>query len=105
MAKINLNEAFLTTRSKNDFEIEKATVRNINRITSSDILEIHNNLLRVLNIQSENDSKYFSIENFKNFIQKTKQEKRLNEEYKKYKFEAGEKALSKSEWITQRTKS
>jgi hypothetical protein len=105
MAKINLNEAFLTTRSKNDFEIEKATVRNINRITSSDILEIHNNLLRVLNIQSENDSKYFSIDNFKNFIQKTKQEKRLNEEYKKYKFEAGEKALSKSEWIAQKPKS
>ena len=36
---------------------------------------------------------------------KSKQEKKLNEEYKNYKLEAGEKALSKSEWLAQKTKS
>ena len=29
----------------------------------------------------------------------------LNEEYKTYKYEAGEKALSKSEWLNQKSKS
>ena len=31
--------------------------------------------------------------------------KKVNEEYKNYKFEAGEKALSKSEWLNQKSKS
>ena len=31
--------------------------------------------------------------------------KKINEEYKNYKLQAGEKALSKSEWITQKSKS
>ena len=105
MAKINLNDAFLTTKVKNDTEIERATTKNINRISQTDIQEIHQNLMRVLNIKSESESKYFLIDNFKNFVAKSKQEKKLNEEYKNYKLEAGEKALSKSEWITQKSKS
>lgn len=105
MAKINLNDAFLTTKVKNDTEIERATSRNINRISNTDIQEIHQNLVRVLNIKSENDSKYFSFENFKNLVVKLKQEKKLNEEYKNYKLQAGENALSKSDWIAQKTKS
>ena len=105
MAKINLNDAFLTTKVKNDTEIEKATTRNINRITNTDILEIHQNLMRVLNIKDESESKYFTFESFKNLVLKLKQEKKINEEYKTYKFEAGEKALSKSEWLTQKSKS
>ena len=105
MAKINLNDAFLTTKVKNDTEIERATTRNINRITNTDIQEIHQNLMRVLNIKSESESKYFTFESFKNLVLKLKQEKKINEEYKTYKYEAGEKALSKSEWLTQRTKS
>ncbi len=105
MAKINLNDAFLTTKVKNDTEIEKATTRNINRITNTDIQEIHQNLMRVLNIKSESESKYFTFESFKNLVLKLKQEKKINEEYKTYKYEAGEKALSKSEWLTQKSKS
>ena len=105
MAKINLNDAFLTTKVKNDKEIEIATNKNVSRISQSDIQEIHQNLIRVLNIKSESESKYFLIDNFKNLVGKLKQEKKVNEEYKNYKLQAGEKALSKSEWLTQRTKS
>ena len=105
MAKINLNDAFLTTKVKNDKEIEVATSKNVNRISNTDLQEIHQNLMRVLNIKSDTESKYFSFEEFKNLVVKIKQEKKLNEQYKNYKLEAGEKALSKSEWLTQRTKS
>ena len=105
MAKINLNDAFLTTKVKNDKEIESATNKNLSRISASDIQEIHQNLIRVLNIKSENESKYFSFENFKNLVGKLKQEKKINDEYKNYKNEAGEKALSKSEWLAQKSKS
>ena len=105
MAKINLNDAFLTTKVKNDKEIESATNKNLSRISASDIQEIHQNLVRVLNIKSESESKYFLLDNFKNLVAKSKQEKKLNEEYKNYKLEAGEKALSKSEWLAQKTKS
>ena len=105
MAKINLNDAFLTTKVKNDTEIERATNKNVLRISASDIQEIHQNLMRVLNVKSESDSKYFLLENNKNLVGKLKQEKKENEDYKKYKNEVGEKALSKSEWITQKSKS
>ena len=105
MAKINLNDAFLTTKVKNDTEIERATNKNINRISNTDIQEIHQNLMRVLNIKSENESKYFLFDNFKNLVVKLKQEKKVNEEYKNYKLEAGEKALSKTDWLNQKSKS
>ena len=105
MAKINLNDAFLTTKVKNDKEIEIATNKNVSRISQSDIQEIHQNLMRVLNIKSENESKYFSFENFKNLVVSIRQEKKINDEYKNYKLQAGEKSLSKSEWLTQRNKS
>jgi hypothetical protein len=61
--------------------------------------------MRVLNIKSENESKYFSFENFKNLVVSTRQEKKINEEYKNYKLQAGEKALSKSDWLNQKSKS
>ena len=105
MAKINLNDAFLTTKVKNDTEIEIATNKNVSRISASDIQEIHQNLMRVLNIKSESESIYFLIENFKNLVSKLKQEKKVNEEYKNYKLQVGEKALSKGEWLTQKSKS
>ena len=105
MAKINLNDAFLTTKVKNDKEIEIATNKNVSRISQSDIQEIHQNLMRVLNIKSENESKYFTFENFKALVVKLKQEKKVNEEYKTYKYEAGEKALSKTDWLNQKSKS
>ena len=105
MAKINLNDAFLTARVKNDKEIEIATNKNVSRISASDIQEIHQNLMRVLNIKSESESIYFLIDNFKNLVSRLKQEKKISEDYKKYKNEVGEKALSKSEWIAQKSKS
>ena len=105
MAKINLNDAFLTTKVKNDKEIEIATNKNVSRISQSDIQEIHQNLMRVLNIKSESESKYFTFESFKNLVIKLKQEKKVNEEYKTYKYEAGEKALSKTDWLNQKSKS
>ncbi len=105
MAKINLNDAFLTTKVKNDKEIEIATNKNVSRISQSDIQEIHQNLMRVLNIKSENESKYFSFENFKNLIVRKRQEKKRNEKYKNYKLQASEKALSKSDWLNQKSKS
>ena len=103
MAKINTSDAFLTTKIKNDKEIETATTKNISRVTASDIQEIHQNLMRILNIKSEDESKYFLIENFKNLVGKIKQEKKLNEEYKNYKLQAGEKALKKEEWLNQKS--
>ena len=105
MAKVNTSDAFLTTKIKNDKEIETATTKNISRVTASDIQEIHQNLMRILNIKSEDESKYFLIENFKNLVGKIKQEKKINDEYKNYKLQAGEKALSKSEWLAQKSKS
>ena len=105
MAKINLNDAFLTTKIKNDTEIERATNKNVTRISASDINEIHQNLMRILNIKSESECKYFLIDNFKNLVSKLKQEKKVNEEYKNYKLQVGEKALSKGEWLTQKSKS
>ena len=105
MAKINLNDAFLTTKVKNYKEIEIATNKNVSRISQSDIQEIHQNLMRVLNIKSESESKYFTFENFKALVVKLKQEKKVNEEYKTYKYEAGEKALSKTDWLNQKSKS
>ena len=105
MAKINLNDAFLTTKVKNDKEIESATNKNLSRISASDIQEIHQNLVRVLNIKSESESKYFLLDNFKNLVAKLKQDKKINDEYKTYKHETGEKALSKSEWLNQKSKS
>ena len=105
MAKINLNDAFLTTKVKNDKEIEIATNKNVSRISQSDIQEIHQNLMRVLNIKSESESKYFTFENFKSLVLTIRQEKKLNEEYKNYKLQAGEKALSKNEWLNQKSKS
>ena len=105
MAKVNTSDAFLTTKIKNDKEIESATAKNISRVTPSDIQEIHQNLMRILNIKNEDESKYFLLDNFKNLVGRLKQEKKVNEEYKKYKNEAGEKALSKGEWIAQKNKS
>ena len=105
MAKINTSDAFLTTKIKNDKEIETATNKNISRVSASDIQEIHQNLMRILNIKSESECKYFLIDNFKNLVGKLKQEKKINEEYKNYKLQAGEKALSKSEWLAQKSKS
>ena len=105
MAKINTSDAFLTTKIKNDKEIESATSKNISRVSPSDIQEIHQNLMRILNIKSESECKYFLIDNFKNLVGKLKQEKKINEEYKKYKNEVGEKALKKEEWLTQKSKS
>ena len=99
MAKVNTSDAFLTTKIKNDKEIETATAKNISRVTASDLQEIHQNLMRILNIKSEDESKYFLIENFKNLVSRLKQEKKVNDEYKNYKLQAGEKALSKSEWL------
>ena len=61
--------------------------------------------MRVLNIKSESESKYFIFENFKNLVIKLKQEKKVNEEYKNYKLQAGEKSLSKTEWLSQKSKS
>ncbi len=105
MAKINLNDAFLTTKVKNDKEIESATNKNLSRISASDIQEIHQNLVRVLNIKSESESKYFLLDNFKNLVGKLKQEKKINDEYKNYKLQAGENALKKEEWLSQKSKS
>ena len=105
MAKINLNDAFLTTKVKNDKEIEIATNKNVSRISQSDIQEIHQNLMRVLNIKSESESKYFTFENFKSLVVSIRQEKKINDEYKTYKYEAGEKALSKTDWLNQKSKS
>ena len=59
MAKVNTSDAFLTTKVKNDKEIETATTKNVSRISPSDIQEIHQNLMRILNIKSESESKYF----------------------------------------------
>jgi len=70
-----INEAFLTAKTKNDSEVEKATKRNIDRIDDSDVDEIHTNLMKVFNIKSDRDSKYFNIEKFKKLINKSRAEK------------------------------
>ena len=78
-----INEAFLTNKTKNDLEVEKATKRNIDRIDDNDVSEIHTNLMKVFNIKTDSDSKYFSIENFKKFIYKCREDKRAREAKKK----------------------
>ena len=70
-----INEAFLTAKNKNNIEIEKATKKNIDRIDDSDVDEIHANLMKVFNIKSDSDSKYFNIEKFKKLINKARAEK------------------------------
>lgn len=91
MAKVqDINNAFLTTKSKNDVEVEKATKRNVNRIDDNDVLEIHNNLMKVLNIKSNNESKYFDINSFKDLIKEIRENKLLAEEKKKQKLQQEE---------------
>ena len=70
-----INEAFLTTKNKNNIEVEKATKKNIDRIDDSDVDEIHTNLMKVFNIKSDSDSKYFNVEKFKKLINKARAEK------------------------------
>ena len=70
-----INEAFLTAKNKNNIEVEKATKKNIDRIDDSDVDEIHTNLMKVFNIKSSNDSKYFNVEKFKKLINKARAEK------------------------------
>jgi len=80
MAKIqDINNAFLTTKTKNDLEIEKATKRNVSRISEDDTNEIHTNLMKVFNIKSYSESKYFNIENWKKYIAIVKEEKRARD--------------------------
>jgi hypothetical protein len=69
-----INEAFLTTAVKNDIEIEKATKRNIARITDKNEEEIHKNLMKVFNIKSIDDSKYFEFDNFSELVMSKKEE-------------------------------
>jgi len=91
MAKVqDINNAFLTTKSKNDVEVEKATKRNINRIDDNDVVEIHNNLMKVLNIKSNNESKYFDINSFKSLIKEIRENKLIAEEKKKQKLQQEE---------------
>lgn len=68
--KKQINEAFLSTRAKNDIEIETAAYNNVKRIKNKDIDEIHANLMKVLEIKNEEDSQYFNKENFHNLIKK-----------------------------------
>jgi len=80
MAKIqDINNAFLTEKTKNDLEIEKATKRNVGRISEDDTVEIHTNLMKVFNIKSNSDSKYFSIDRWKKYIAIVKEEKRARD--------------------------
>lgn len=91
MAKVqDINNAFLTTKSKNDVEVEKATKRNVNRIDDNDVVEIHNNLMKVLNIKSNNESKYFDINSFKDLIKEIRENKLIAEEKKKQKLQQEE---------------
>ena len=64
-----------------------------------------NILDKISNILSKIKDGSFTFENFKALVVSIRQEKKINEEYKNYKLQAGEKALSKSEWLTQRNKS
>ena len=68
-----INEAFLTTATKNDIEIEKATKRNISRIDDKNVNEIHSNLIKVFNIKSIDDSKYFEFNNFSELVMSKKE--------------------------------
>ena len=70
-----INEAFLTAKTKNDSEIEKATKRNLDRIDDSDVDEIHKNLMKVFNIKSVLDSKYSNVDRFRRFVEKARKEK------------------------------
>jgi len=78
-----INKAFLTTRVKNNLEIEKAVKRNIKRVIDSEIFEIHKNLLEIFNIKSESDCDYFLLENFKDLIENVRLEKKKKELAKK----------------------
>jgi len=85
MAKAKqLNDAFLTAKSKTDIEIEKATYRNIARFEDSEIAEIHANLMKVFDIKSTKESKYFDIKSFRTLVSDSREKKAtLQEKAKK----------------------
>ena len=75
MAKAQMiNEAFLTAKGKMDIEVKKATLRNISRITDSDTKEIHENLMKVLNVKSSADSSYYELASYKELIAKVRRD-------------------------------
>ena len=79
MAKIKeIQNAFLTTKIKNDIEIERATYKNIDRIHNKDIEEIHTNLMRVFAVKSEADCSYFNPQFFRDLVYKKREEKKTN---------------------------
>ena len=94
-----INEAFLTTAIKNDIEIEKATKRNISRITRTNREEIHSNLMKVFNIKSIDDSKYFLFEEFKSLIKSVREKKEAAREKKESTATTDNNTTDKSKYL------
>ena len=79
-----INNAFLTAKNKNDVEIEKATSRNLSRISDDDVSEIHANLINIFGIKNNDESKYFDVDEF-NYLITDLREKKIERDEKKNK--------------------
>ena len=90
-----INDAFLTSKTKNDIEIERASYKNIDRISDKDVAEIHKNLMKVFNIESNEDCKYYNVEKFTTLVTELRTKKinalKKSEEQKKKKEEKEKK--------------
>lgn len=74
-----INEAFLTIKSKNNLSVEKATKRNLDKISTDDISEIHSNIMNVFAITKNEECKYFDVNKFQKLIEKLREEKEEEE--------------------------
>lgn len=73
--KKNLKEAFITDDVRNDISVENAVRQNVERIKDNKAVEIHSRLMVMLDVKSVDDCKYFSIDEFKRLITKTRADK------------------------------
>lgn len=80
-----LKSAFV---NEDDIAIEKATRLNIKRIDDSNIEKIHRKLIDVLEIKSEEDSRYFKIKNFRKLIEDIRRDREEKAKAKQQKEEA-----------------
>jgi len=76
----SIDNAFKTQKVKNDLDIEKYAYKNIKLINDKDVKEIHDNLMNVLEAESEDDTMYYDLFKFKELIQEQREKKRKNEE-------------------------
>ena len=67
-----LDKCFISIRVKTDKHIRDSAYRNIKKVEALDIKNIHERILKAMNIKSLNDSKYFEYNNFHALLQEVR---------------------------------